>query len=215
MILPTTVTIHTSMYVKPEIHTADIRKVITNHFFQNPLLQSGVVRKSRVMMGRDKTQRIRFRSLSGTANTLLCSAGTEVDKQMFFYFVDGHVMLKILENCALKKKKKGCIFTFRNLIEAMQAEGQVRVSRVVLEDPTVCSGATVDSQTGVIVPAHQRLSLRLLVGSFTQTGAARAHLSQHEFTDAKVEAQNHDVDSIDQQQTGSVVPGNKTMQFKR
>lgn len=110
MILPTTVTIHTSMYVKPEIHTADIRKVITNHFFQNPLLQSGVVRKSRVMMGRDKTQRIRFRSLSGTANTLLCSAGTQVDKQMFFYFVDGHVMLKILENCALKKRKKKVYF---------------------------------------------------------------------------------------------------------
>lgn len=206
MILPTTVTIHTSMYVKPEIHTADIRKVITNHFFQNPLLQSGVVRKSRVMMGRDKTQRIRFRSLSGTANTLLCSAGTQVDKHVFLLCWWTHYVENTGKLCTEKK----CIFTFRNLIEAMQAEGQVRVSRVVLEDPTVCSGATVDSQTGVIVPAHQRLSLRLLVGSFAQTGAARAHLSQHELTDAKVEAQNHDVDSIDQQQTGSVVPGNET-----
>lgn len=74
-ILPTTVTIHTSMYVKPEIHTADMKKVTMNQFFQKLLLQSGVVRKSRVMMGKDKTQRIRFRSLSGTANTLFCSAG--------------------------------------------------------------------------------------------------------------------------------------------
>lgn len=82
MTLPTTVTIHTSMYVKPEIHTADMKKVIMYHFFQNPLLQSGTVSKSRVMMGRDKTQRIRFRSLSGTANTLLCSAGTQVDKHV-------------------------------------------------------------------------------------------------------------------------------------
>lgn len=75
MILPTTVTIHTSMYVNPEIQTADMRKVIMNHFFQNLLLQSGMVRKSRVMMGKERTQKIRFMSLSGTANTLLCSAG--------------------------------------------------------------------------------------------------------------------------------------------
>lgn len=52
-----------------------MRKVITNHCFQNLLLQSGMVRKSRVMMGRDSTHRIRFMSLSGTAKTLLCSAG--------------------------------------------------------------------------------------------------------------------------------------------
>lgn len=68
------------MYVKPEIHTADMRKVIMNHFFQKPLLQSGVVRNSRVMMGRDKTQRIRFRSLSGMANTLLCSDGKQEER---------------------------------------------------------------------------------------------------------------------------------------
>lgn len=74
-ILPTTVTIHTSMYVKAEVHTADMKKVTMNQFFQKLLLQSGVVRKSRVMMGRDRTQRIRFMSLSGTANTLFCSAG--------------------------------------------------------------------------------------------------------------------------------------------
>lgn len=83
MILPTTVTIHTSTYVKPEIHTADMRKVIMNHFFQKPLLQSGVVRNSRVMMGRDKTQRIRFRSLSGMANTLLCSDGKQEERLVF------------------------------------------------------------------------------------------------------------------------------------
>lgn len=71
--------------MKPEIHTADMKKVTVNHFFQKLLLQSGVVRKSRVMMGRDKTQRIRFRSLSGMANTLLCSAGDArgpIDEQM-------------------------------------------------------------------------------------------------------------------------------------
>lgn len=86
MTLPTTVTIHTSMYVKPEIHTADMKKVIMYHFFQNPLLQSGMVRKSRVMMGRDKTQKIRFRSFSGTANTLLCSAPTQVDKHVIVIY---------------------------------------------------------------------------------------------------------------------------------
>lgn len=83
MILPTTVTIHTSTYVKPEIHTADMRKVIMNHFFQKPLLQSGMVRNSRVMMGRDKTQRIRFMSLSGMANTLLCSDGKQEERLVF------------------------------------------------------------------------------------------------------------------------------------
>lgn len=95
----------------------------------------------------------------------------------------------------------------------MQAEGQVRVTRVILEDPAVCPRATVDSQTGVIIPAHQRLRLRLLARPSTQTGAARAQLSQHKLTDAKVEAQNHNVDNVDHQQTGSVVPRNKT-QFK-
>lgn len=99
VILPTTVTIHTRMYVKPEIHTADMRNVIMNHFFQKPLLQSGMVRKSRVMMGRDKTQRIRFRSLSGTANTLLCSAGMQVDKHDLYDIIGsnkrGHIMTKM------------------------------------------------------------------------------------------------------------------------
>ena len=103
-----------------------------------------------------------------------------------------------------------CVFTFGDLIEAVQAEGQVRVSRVVLEDPAVRSGSTVDSQTGVVIPAHQRLRLRLLAGPFTQTGAAGAQLPQDELTDAKVKAQNHDVDGVDQQQTGSVVPVSKT-----
>lgn len=191
------------MYVKPEIHTADMRNVIMNHFFQKPLLQSGVVRKSRMMMGRDKTQRIRFRSLSGTANTLLCSAGTQVDKHVLCDIISCHKCGHIMK----------FVFTLRNLIEAMQAEGQMRVSRVILEDPTVCSGATVDSQAGVIVPAHQRLYLRLPTGSFTQTGAARAHLSQDKLTDAKVKAQNHDVDSVNQQQTGGIIPA-KFVDFK-
>lgn len=68
----------------------------------------------------------------------------------------------------------------------------------------------MDSQTGVVVPAHQRPSLGLLTGPFTQTGAARAQLPQDKLTDAKVEAENHDVDGIDQQQTGGVIPVNKT-----
>lgn len=198
VVLPTTVTIHTRMYVKPEIHTADMKNVIMNHFFQKPLLQSGMVRKSRVMMGRDRTQKIRFRSPSGTENTLLCSAGMQVDKHALYDIIGCHKYGHTVT--------RRCGFTLRNLIEAMQAEGQMRVSRVILEDPAVCSGATVHSQAGVIVPAHQRLNLRLLTGSFAQTGAARAHLSQDKLTDAKVEAQNHDVDSVNQQQTGSIIP---------
>ena len=87
MISPTTVTIHTSTYVKPEIMTADIKKVIMNQPFQNLLLQSGMVKKSRMMMGRDKTQRIRFRSLSGTENTLFCSAGMQEDSRVISRFV--------------------------------------------------------------------------------------------------------------------------------
>ena len=92
----------------------------------------------------------------------------------------------------------------------MQAEGQVRVSWVILEDAAVCSGATVDAQAGVVIPAHKRLPLRLLAGPFPQTGAARTELSQHKLTDAKVKAQNHDVDHVDQQQAGCIVPGNKS-----
>lgn len=84
------------------------------------------------------------------------------------------------------------------------------VSRVVLEDPAVGSGAAVDSQAAVIAPAHQRLSLQLLAGSFAQTGAAGAELPQEELADAQVEAQHHDVDAVDQQKTGGVVPGNQT-----
>lgn len=96
MILPTIVTIQTRMYVKPEIQTADMRKVIINHPFQNLLLQSGMVRKSRVMRGKDKTQKIRFRSLSGTANTLLCSAGTQADKQCYeSYYVRSSGVIKV------------------------------------------------------------------------------------------------------------------------
>lgn len=100
--------------------------------------------------------------------------------------------------------------TFRNLIEAMQAERQVRVSRVILEDAAVSPGATVDSQTGVVAPAHQRLYLSLLPRSFTQTGAARAHPPQDKLADVKVKAQNHNVDAIDQQQRGCIIPVNKT-----
>lgn len=69
----------------------------------------------------------------------------------------------------------------------------------------------MDPQTGVFAPAHQRLCLRLLAGSLTQTGAARAHLPQDKLADAKVEAQDHDVDAVDQQQTGSVVPVHKKL----
>lgn len=115
-----------------------------------------------------------------------------------------------VENTAKQQQTPRSAFsTFGDLIESVQAEGQVRVSRVVLEDPAVRPGATVDSQTGVVVPAHQRPRLRLLAGAFTQTGAARAQLPQDELADAQVEAQDHDVDAVDQQQTGSVIPVNK------
>lgn len=90
----------------------------------------------------------------------------------------------------------------------------MRVSGVVLEDPTVCSGATVDSQTCVVVPAHQWLRLSLLPRPFAQTGAARTHLPQDKLADAKVKAQNHNVDTVDQQQTGSVIPVNKTYMYE-
>lgn len=100
-------------------------------------------------------------------------------------------------------------FTFWNLIEAMQTEGQVGVSRVVMEDPAVSSGAIVDMQSGVFTPAQQSMCLSLLSGSVAQTGAAGAQLPQDKLADAQVKAQNHDVDTIDQQQAGSVVPVNR------
>ena len=74
------VTIHTSTYVTAEIQTADMRNVIMNHFFQNLLRQSGMVRNSRRMIGRDRTQMIRFRSFSGMANTLFVT-GENKDRQ--------------------------------------------------------------------------------------------------------------------------------------
>ena len=101
-------TIHTSRYVKPEIQTADMKKVIMNHFFQNLLLQSGMVRKSRTMMGRDKTQRILFKSLSGTANTLLRS-GVQADKQ---------VMSRVLSYCqGVIKVKCVCVNSWTHQVE--------------------------------------------------------------------------------------------------
>lgn len=96
--------------------------------------------------------------------------------------------------------------TIRDLIEAMQAEGQVRVARVVLEDPTVCSGATVDSQAGGVAPANQRLHLSLPAGPLAQAGAAGTQLPQNKLADAQIEAQDNDVDPVDQQQAGGVVP---------
>lgn len=91
----------------------------------------------------------------------------------------------------------------------MQAEGQVRVSRVVLENSTVGSGAAVDPQTAVVVPVHQGLVLVLLPCSVAQAGAARTQLPQHKLTDAKVKTQNHDVEAVDQQERGSLVPGTR------
>lgn len=64
------VTIQTRIYVNADIHNADMRKVITKYFFQNFLLQSGVVRKSNVIIGRDSTQNILFKSASGILKTL-------------------------------------------------------------------------------------------------------------------------------------------------
>lgn len=67
----------------------------------------------------------------------------------------------------------------------------------------------MDSQACVVVPAHQRLCLGLLRLPLTQTRAAGTHLPQDKLTDAKVEAQNHNIDDIDQQQTGGVIPVNR------
>ena len=100
--------------------------------------------------------------------------------------------------------------TFRDLVEAVQAEGQLRVARVVLEDAAVRPGAAVHPQAGVVAPAQQRLRLLLFPGPFSQAGAAGAQLPQEELADAQVEAQHHDVDAVDQQQAGGVVPANKT-----
>jgi len=60
-----------------------MRKVIMNHCFQNLLLQSGMVMNSRVMAGSERTQRILFRSLSGTENTLFCSGGMMADNKIY------------------------------------------------------------------------------------------------------------------------------------
>lgn len=106
------------------------------------------------------------------------------------------------------------IVTLRDLVEAVQAQGQVRVSRVVLEDAAVPSGPAVDSQTGVFVPARQRLRLRLLPGAWAQAGAAGAQPPQDELTDPEVEAQNHDVDAVDQQQAGGVVPAGRNTHYR-
>lgn len=178
--------------MKAEIHTADMKKVTMNHVFQKLLLQSGMVRKSRVMMGRDKTQRIRFRSLSGTANTLFCSAGDMRNREMRTGAGTGG------------RLHGGSSPTFGNLVEAVQAEGQVGEARLVLEDAAVGSGAAVDPQAGVVAPGQQ--GLPLLLGAFSQAGAAGAQPPQHKLADAQVEAQNHDVDHVDQEEAGSVVP---------
>lgn len=106
-----------------------------------------------------------------------------------------------------KRRYRGSFSTFRNLIEAVQAEGQMREAGLVLEDPAVGSGAAVDPQAGVVAPAHQRLPL--LLGGYSQAGAAGAQPPQHKLTDAQVEAQNHNVDHVDQEETGSLVPGSK------
>lgn len=106
-----------------------------------------------------------------------------------------------------ERRHRGSFSTFRNVIEAVQTKGQVREAGLVLEDPAVGSGAAVDPQAGVVAPAHQRLPL--LLRAFRQAGAAGAQPPQHELTDAEVEAQNHDVHHVDQEETGSVIPESK------
>lgn len=105
------------------------------------------------------------------------------------------------------------LFTVRDLVEAVQAEGQVGEAGLVLEDPAVRPGAAVDPQAGVVAPAHQ--GLPLLVGAFGQAGAAGAQPPQHELADAQVEAEDHDVDHVDQEEAGGVVPASPKKQKKR
>lgn len=99
--------------------------------------------------------------------------------------------------------------TFRDLVEPMQTEGEVRVARVILEDPTVGSGATVHPQTGVIAPAYQGLGLVAFAVPLAQTGATGAELPEDVLTDAQVETQHDNIQPVDQQQTCRVVPGTR------
>ena len=98
--------------------------------------------------------------------------------------------------------------TFWDFVEAVQAERQVRVARVILEDPAVGPRPVVGPQAGV--EAHQGPGLLGPPGILPQTGAAGAEATQDELADAQVEAQHHDVDAVHQQQTGRVVPASHT-----
>lgn len=139
-----------------------------------------------------------MRSLSGMANTLRRSDWTKEEKGVI-------VFSPALAADGTPARTRGD--TIRDLVEAVQAERQVRVARVVLEDAAVCPGAAVDAQAGAVAPAHQRLRLRLPAGALGQAGAAGTQLPQHKVADAQVEAQHDDVDPVDQQQAGGVVPG--------
>ena len=76
-------TIQTRIYVNADIHSADIKNVITKYFLQNFLLQSGVVRKSSIIMGRDSTQKILFKSASGMLKTLGGSVKEKLNNSEF------------------------------------------------------------------------------------------------------------------------------------
>lgn len=79
-----------------------------------------------------------------------------------------------------------------------------------MEDSAICSGTATDSQAGVVVPANQSLRFHFVTRTRAQTGAAGAQLPQDKLTDAEVKAQDNNVDTVDQKQTGGLVPARKT-----
>lgn len=89
----------------------------------------------------------------------------------------------------------------------MKTEGEVRVSRVILENSAVCPGSAVQMQAGVILPAHQVLLLTSLLRTLGHTGTTRAKFAQHILTDADVKAKHNYVDPIHKKQTSCFIPG--------
>ena len=72
--------------------------------------------------------------------------------------------------------------TFWDFVEAVQAERQVRVAGVILEDAAVGPRPVVGPQAGV--EAHQGPGLVGPPGVLPQTGAAGAEAAQDELADA-------------------------------
>lgn len=88
----------------------------------------------------------------------------------------------------------------------MQAERQVGISRVVLEDAAVGSGAAVKAEAAVLAPSHQRLLLVALLRALIHTRAARTEALHHVLADLQIETQHTHVHAVHQQETRAVIP---------